>query len=318
MDSIEVCAGAGGQALGLEQAGFDHEVLVEIDAWACETLRNNRPSWKIAEGDLKEFSASKYRGIDLYAGGLPCPPFSVAGKQLGQADERNLFTVALEQIAECKPKAVMIENVRGLLDPAFKPYRALIEKTLRKQGFTYVDWQLFNASQFGVCQHRPRLILVALRGNAANRFDWPKHFSAAPTVGGLLSDLMSENGWKGAAAWKKKANSIAPTIVGGSKKHGGPDLGPTRARAAWALLGVDGLGIANEAPDKTFPQDAMPKLTVRMVARIQGFGDDWEFAGKKTNSYRQVGNAFPPPVAKAVATEIAKALGAQITERAAA
>jgi DNA (cytosine-5)-methyltransferase 1 len=312
MHSIEVCAGAGGQALGLEQAGFQHENLVEIDPWACQTLRDNRPSWKVTEADLKSFSASKYRGIDLYAGGLPCPPFSVAGKQLGQADERNLFSVALEQIAECKPKAVMIENVRGLLDPGFKPYRAFIEKTLRKQGFSYVDWQLFNASQFGVCQHRPRLILVALKGTAANRFDWPKHFIAAPTVGELLFDLMSENSWRGASSWKQKANAIAPTIVGGSKKHGGPDLGPTRARAAWAQLGVDGLGIANEAPDKSFPVDAMPKLTVRMVARIQGFKDDWQFAGKKTNSYRQVGNAFPPPVANAVATEIAKALGAGV------
>jgi DNA (cytosine-5)-methyltransferase 1 len=314
MHSIEVCAGAGGQALGLEQAGFLHENLVEIDPWACQTLRDNRPSWKVTEDDLKSFRAAKYRGIDLYAGGLPCPPFSVAGKQLGEADERNLFSVALEQIAECKPKAVMIENVRGLLDPEFKPYRALIEKTLRKQGFSYVDWQLFNASQFGVCQHRPRLILVALKGNAANRFDWPKHFIAAPAVGELLFDLMSENGWKGAGAWKRKANSIAPTIVGGSKKHGGPDLGPTRARAAWAQLSVDGLGIANEAPDKNFPVDAMPKLTVRMVARIQGFKDDWKFAGKKTNAYRQVGNAFPPPVAKAVATEIAKALGASVQQ----
>jgi DNA (cytosine-5)-methyltransferase 1 len=309
MHSIEVCAGAGGQAFGLEQAGFEHQDLVEIDAWACQTLRMNRPSWRVTEGDLKDFSASKYRGIDLYAGGLPCPPFSVAGKQLGEADERNLFSVALEQIAECKPKAVMIENVKGLLAPEFKNYRALIEKKLRKQGFSYVDWQLFNASQFGVCQHRPRLILVALRGNAANRFDWPKHFVAAPTVGELLFDLMSEKGWKGAAAWKKKANTVAPTIVGGSKKHGGPDLGPTRARAAWAQLGVDGIGIANEAPEADFPLDASPKLTVRMVARIQGFSDNWKFAGKKTNSYRQVGNAFPPPVANAVSSAIAIALG---------
>lgn len=110
---------------------------------------------------------------------------------------------------------------------------------------------------------------------------------------------MAANGWKGAQAWRKQADEIAPTIVGGSHKHGGPDLGPTRARLAWAALGVDGLGIADQAPDRDFA--GMPKLTVRMVARLQGFPDDWEFSGKKTASYKQVGNAFPPPFAKAIA-----------------
>jgi DNA (cytosine-5)-methyltransferase 1 len=317
MYSIEVCAGAGGQALGLERAGFEHQDLVEIDEWACRTLRSNRTAWRVTQGDLNEFSAGKYRGIDLYAGGLPCPPFSIAGKQLGKNDERNLFPVALEQIAACRPKAVMIENVRGLLDPTFASYRDWIEATLRKQGFAFVDWQLFNASQFGVCQQRPRLLLVALKGNAANLFRWPTQMVPSVSVGTLLHDLMAERGWMGADAWRKRANAIAPTIVGGSKKHGGPDLGPTRARKAWAQLGVDGLGIADQAPSEDFPLSAMPKLTVRMVARIQGFEDDWEFVGKKTNAYRQVGNAFPPPVARAVATQIAHALGGVVIEKAA-
>ena len=312
--SIEVCAGAGGQALGLEQAGFEHLDLVEIDEWACQTLRANRPHWKVTEGDLKDFKASKYKGIDLYAGGLPCPPFSVAGKQLGESDERNLFTVAMEQIAQCRPKAVMIENVRGMLDPAFAGYRAWIEATLRKQGFDRVEWKLLNACEHGVPQQRPRLILVALKKEYAERFAWPAAKRTTETVGGTVADLMSENGWGGVAAWQEKAKSIAPTIVGGSKKHGGPDLGPTRARKAWAQLGVDGLGIANEAPNIDFPVNAMPKLTVRMVARIQGFPDSWQFSGRKTHSYRQVGNAFPPPVASAVAAGIFEALG-QISAR---
>ncbi len=110
---------------------------------------------------------------------------------------------------------------------------------------------------------------------------------------------MASRGWRHADEWREKANRIAPTIVGGSKKHGGPDLGPTRARKAWAELGVDGLGIANEEPEENFK--GMPRLTVRMVARIQGFPDDWGFWGGKTARYRQVGNAFPPPVAAAVA-----------------
>jgi DNA (cytosine-5)-methyltransferase 1 len=102
--------------------------------------------------------------------------------------------------------------------------------------------------------------------------------------------------------WRQQADNIAPTIVGGSKKHGGPDLGPTRAKRAWASLGVDGMGIANEPPEPDFV--GMPKLTVEMVAKIQGFPNEWHFTGKKTPAYRQVGNAFPPPVAQAVATEI--------------
>jgi DNA (cytosine-5)-methyltransferase 1 len=119
---------------------------------------------------------------------------------------------------------------------------------------------------------------------------------------------MSTNGWLGAEKWKEQANDIAPTIVGGSKKHGGPDLGPTRAKRAWATLGVDGMGIAYDPPKKDFV--GMPRLTVPMVAKVQGFPDDWQFVGKKTPAYRQVGNAFPPPVAYAVALQLAKSLQA--------
>jgi DNA (cytosine-5)-methyltransferase 1 len=129
-------------------------------------------------------------------------------------------------------------------------------------------------------------------------------------VGDVLVDLIGSNGWKGAASWKARANGIAPTVVGGSKKHGGPDLGPTRARQQWAALGVDGLGIADAAPSKDLPIDVTPRLTVRMVARVQGFPDAWQFAGRKTASYRQVGNAFPPPVAEAVGRSIAAAFEA--------
>lgn len=309
LTSVEMCAGAGGQALGLEKAKFEHCALVEIERDFCATLRLNRPRWNVLEGDLNSFDGTDYQGVDLLAGGLPCPPFSVAGKQLGSADERNLFPAALRLVDEIRPRAIMIENVRGFLDAVFDDYRQHLKKQLKKLGYI-ADWRLLNASEFGVPQLRPRVVIVALQEVAADQFDWPagrRH--NPPTVGETLFDLMAENGWRGAEAWRERANEIAPTIVGGSKKHGGPDLGPTRAKKAWATLGVDGMGIANEAPDRDFV--GMPRLTVRMVARLQGFSDDWNFSGKKTSSYRQVGNAFPAPVAQAVATKIKDALTAK-------
>lgn len=308
MNSIEICAGAGGQALGLEQAGFHHAELVEYEPPACATLRLNRPMWRVLERDVRTYSAEHMRGIDLVAGGVPCPPFSHAGKQLGADDERDLFPEALRLVAETMPRAVMLENVRGLLDPMFEDYRAKVRLTLRKLGYA-AEWRLLHASDFGVPQLRPRSILVGLKNELADKFHWPEAGQAlAPTVGNVLHDLMAAGGWQGAGEWRKKARTIAPTLVGGSKKHGGPDLGPTRARKAWAELGVDGRGLADAPPEPLF--DGMPRLTVRMAARIQGFPDDWQIVGRKTAAYRQVGNAFPAPVASAVGRQIAAAINA--------
>jgi DNA (cytosine-5)-methyltransferase 1 len=306
MNSLELCAGAGGQALGLERAGYEHEALVEIDAAACKTLRSNRPHWNVIEGDLSQFNAVPFRGVNLVAGGVPCPPFSKAGKQLGEEDARDMFPQAIRVVDEARPQAVMLENVRGLLDDVFVGYRQKISRQLRALGY-WTDWHLFNAADFGVSQLRPRVVFVALQPEVAEHFRWPAPIQRLPpTVGQLLHDLMHVHGWQGADAWRDQANSIAPTLVGGSKKHGGPDLGPTRSRQAWALLGVDGRGLADEAPTADFV--GVPRLTVRMCARIQGFPDNWQFVGKKTPTYRQVGNAFPPPVAHAVSAEIAAAI----------
>jgi DNA (cytosine-5)-methyltransferase 1 len=306
---LEICAGAGGQALGLEQSGFEPQALVEIDSACCNTLRLNRPHWNIVEGDLIGFDGKSFAGVDLLAGGVPCPPFSKAGKQLGKEDDRDLFPEALRLVDECKPRAVMLENVRGFLDAVFEDYRGNLKRQLEKMGYV-ADWRLLNASDFGVSQLRPRLVIVAMQKDLAGSFSWPKSYSQnPPTVGELLYEQMASRGWKGVDRWKQQADAIAPTIVGGSKKHGGPDLGPTRAKRAWASLGVDGMGIANEPPSKDFV--GMPKLTVEMVAKIQGFPDSWHFTGKKTPAYRQVGNAFPPPVAQAVAQEIFNCLTAK-------
>ena len=305
--SVEICAGAGGQALGLEQAGFRHGAVVEIDARACETLRLNRPEWNVLQMDVREFTAHSV-SPDLLAGGVPCPPFSVAGKRLGSMDERDLFPEALRLVEESLPRAVMIENVRGLLSPEFDAYREGISDRLRELGYE-PSWKLLNASDFGVPQLRPRTLLVALLPEAAMHFTWPEPMVVPPpTVGEVLLDEMSAAGWEHARSWADQANSIAPTLVGGSTKHGGPDLGPTRARQAWAKLGVNGKRLANVPPEPGF--EGHPYLTVRMAALIQGFPMDWQFAGPKTSAYRQVGNAFPPPVARAVGNAIRFALDA--------
>ena len=307
LTSIEICAGAGGQALGLAMAGFSHIALVEYEKDYCDTLKRNRPEWNVICGDVREFSGVKYKGkVDLLAGGVPCPPFSVAGKQLGSEDERDLFPEAIRLIGEIQPRAVMLENVRGLLDPVFLDYRTSILNQITELGYK-VQIKLLNANDYGVPQLRPRVIIVGIRNDEKGEFHYPEeHPETAKSVGETLLDLMKANGWKKADRWAKSANTIAPTIVGGSKKHGGPDLGPARARKAWATLGVNGLGVANEAPEPDF--EGMPKLTPRMIARIQGFPDTWDFGKKKTAACRMIGNAFPPPVACAVGKEIRRVL----------
>lgn len=304
---LEICAGAGGQSLGLEKAGFGHELAVEIDRDAAATLRLNRPGWNVHEGDVREIDGKQYRGIDLLAGGVPCPPFSVAGKQLGAEDDRDLFPEALRLVREAMPAAVMLENVKGLASVRFAPYRTSILAELEGLGYK-ARWQLLYSSEFGVPQLRPRFILVALRANAYENFEWPGAVDSPTVVGETLLPLMSANGWTGAEPWAKRANGIGPTIVGGSKRHGGADLGPTRARDAWLKLGVDGKGIANEAPSAEHPVNHIPRLTNPMVALIQGFDPDWKFAGLKTSTYRQIGNAFPAPVAKSIGISIKRAL----------
>ena len=307
LTTLELCAGAGGQALGLRRAGFTHVALVDNDEHACLSLKYNFPEARVIRADIGRLRApERFKGIDLLAAGLPCPPFSVAGRQLGDADERNLFPAMFNIVGAAQPKAVMIENVPGLMAPKFAAYRQEICETFDQLGY-HADMRLLDASEFGVPQRRQRVVIVALRSAFADAFAWPTpQAQSAPTVGAALHDLMAENGWRGAKAWAAHADAVAPTIVGGSKKHGGADLGPTRSRAAWAKLGVEGKSLADAAPPVDFI--GMPRLTVAMVARLQGFPGDWHFAGKKTHTYRQVGNAFPPPVAHAVARQIKRAI----------
>ena len=303
---VEICAGAGGQALGLALAGFFHVALIEYESEYCKILKLNRPEWNVICEDVRNFDGKPYKRVDLLAGGVPCPPFSIAGKKLGKDDERDLFPEAIRLIKEIKPRAVMLENVRGFLDANFEEYRNSILNSIKKLGYvTHI--KLLNASDFGVPQLRPRVVIVGIHEDESGTFSYPTGKpGCAPTVGNTLYDLMAENKWLGVKQWAKNANRIAPTLVGGSKKHGGPDLGPVRSKNAWAELGVDGRGVADIAPMPDF--EGMPRLTSRMMARIQGFPDTWIFGNKKTAACRMIGNAFPPPVAQAVGEKIKECL----------
>ncbi|MEU2251419.1 DNA (cytosine-5-)-methyltransferase [Streptomyces sp. NPDC019224] len=389
LTSIEICAGAGGQAIGLHQAGFKHLALVEIDPHAAQTLRDNigsleEWSWErehcdVISGDVNEFvpiasgdggksdlkKAQAYLGkplvkgeLHLLAGGVPCPPFSHAGKQLGKDDERDLFPRILELADELRPEAVMIENVRGIKDAKFAEYRAYIEARLQGGwathpvtgivedfeglGYQVCEWEVLEASDFGVPQLRPRAVLVAIRKDVLGdlKFVWPTATGSPVSVFQALQESMELRyapyqkmggdiallAQKRLDRWKEKAQEaeskkdfgVAPTLVGGSKKHGGADLGPSRAKAAWRELGVTGVGVANsyeesvrkQSQDRDLFRDTGPMLTVEQAAIIQGFPPNWKFSGGKTAQYRQVGNAFPPPVAAAVGKAIADVLRA--------
>ncbi|MEU2622123.1 DNA (cytosine-5-)-methyltransferase [Streptomyces sp. NPDC007157] len=380
LTSLEICAGAGGQAVGLHNAGFDHLALVEWDPHAVETLRVNVGDWPgwseehtgaLRPMDVKEFLTTDVREnllvekgkLDLLAGGVPCPPFSLAGKRLGKDDERDLFPDALKIIEDFMPRAVMIENVRGILEPpeVFIDYRRDILGELRGLGYVVPEikkswsaaeqdramrkvWRRIDASNFGVPQLRPRAILVVIHedelGSSDSEFIWPAKVKGeqATVVGELAASMearcrkywtKNKDGERAKPGertgkdvyedWLRKASGaaevgrgVAPTLVGGSKKHGGADLGPTRAKRAWGALGVDGMGVANDPsecdPERDLFRPAGPMLTVEQAALIQGFPQDWKFQGRKTARYRQVGNAFPPPVAEAIGRAIAAVL----------
>lgn len=315
--SLEVCAGAGGQALGLERAGFDPMALVENDPDACATLRTNRPHWRVEQADLFNFEPDEQlRNVDLLAAGLPRVKSMATVQKLEDEYERKLLKATAYLAHDVQPNALLIENVPELAtSDAFEDLRSFMREELEHLGYV-LHWNVLNAADFGVPQERKQGYLVALRERYSRWFHWPAPFAGrTPTVGEVLRPSMAARGWPHAVAWAAWADRLAPTIVGGSKNRGGGDLGPTGSKRIWATMGVNGGAIGNEVPDKDFPwlphtdnPKDLPKLTVPQVAALQAFPDNWTVCGRKTSTYRQIGHAAPPPIAEAVGHAIATAL----------
>ncbi|MFI1397722.1 DUF6339 family protein [Streptomyces sp. NPDC020681] len=310
--SVEICAGAGAQALGLELAGFDPVLLIDSKADACFTIDLNRPEWDVVCMDVSHFHPSMRPdtlGVDLLSGGLPRVKSSATVGRTEDTEERGVLRAAIGMARDMLPKAVLLENVPDLVEnPDFDIDRSWIETELRNAGYQ-TSWRILNAADFGVPQNRSSGFLIALQAPYFSRFSWPEQDSLPPpTVGQVLGPSMSAHGWTGAERWIKGADRIAPALVGGSDRRGGADLGPTGSKKAWASLGVNGNSLGDAPPDADFPADGLPKLTVDQTALIQAIPMDWHFAGGKTSRYRQIGHAMPPPLAAAVGRAIAAAL----------
>lgn len=310
--SLEICAGSGAQALGLERAGFDPILLIDCKADACSTIELNRPEWDVLCMDLTRFRPSMrpdVLGVDLVSGGLPRVKSPAAVGRTEDTEERRVLRAAITLACEIKPKALLLENVPDLVEGIdFSADRSWIEDKLRQAGLR-TGWKVLNAADFGVPQNRKSGFLVALQDPYFTRFVWPEPSGApAPTVGQVLGPSMAAHDWPGVELWIRKADRIAPALVGGSERRGGADLGPTGSKKAWAALGVNGNSLGDGPPGPDFPTTGEPKLTVEQAALIQAFPADWKLFGGKTSRYRQVGHAMPPPLATAVGLSIATAL----------
>ncbi|WP_328507090.1 DNA cytosine methyltransferase [Streptomyces sp. NBC_00391] len=310
--SVEICAGAGAQALGLERAGFDPVLLIDSKADACFTIDLNRPAWDVVCMDVLQFHPSMRQetlNIDLLSGGLPRVKSSATVGRTEDTEERGVLRATIGLACAMRPKAVLLENVPDLVEsPHFEADRLWIESALRDAGYRS-SWRILNAAGFGVPQNRSSGFLVALQEPYFSRFSWPEPDRLPPlTVGQVLGSSMASRGWPGAERWIKGADRIAPALVGGSDRRGGADLGPTGSKKAWAALGVNGNSLGDEPPGADFPSGEHPKLTVDQAAIIQAIPENWHFFGGKTSRYRQIGHAMPPPLATALGRSIAVAL----------
>lgn len=311
---LELFAGAGGLAIGLERAGIKCRALNEIDKWACQTLRNNRPAWNVLEGDIKEFNFSEFRNeVDVVTGGFPCQAFSYAGKKLGLNDARGtLFYEFARAVQEVNPAICIGENVRGLLShEQGKTLQGMIS-ILDEIGYNVAPVQVLKAIHYRVPQKRERLILVGIRKDIDLPFSYPKphkkiyNLKDALKKGSLYnSDVPKSNGAKypeykkdildlvpPKGYWRDLPLELQKEYMGGSFYLGGGKTGMAR-RIGWDEPSLTlTCSPAQKQTERCHPDETRP-FTVREYARIQTFPDDWEFAGSTAQQYKQIGNAVP-------------------------
>jgi len=315
---VDVCSGAGGLALGLEQAGFEPRLLLDDDELAVTTLRTNRPQWNVLHTDLLDFDPTEYPesyDVDLLSAGLPRVKSHATVGRVDSHTEERLLEAAVYLVHAIRPRAVLIENVPGLAhSDEYQRFRDFARAELAHLGYEF-SWFVVNAVDFGVPQNRKQGVLVAVERHRAEAFRPPEPTVRAPvTVGDALGASMASRGWQDAARWAAQADQPAPTLVGGSKNRGGADLGPTGAKRKWATMGVNAHTVGDEVPGPDFVWDpelgrgGMVKITVEQAALLQGFPGSWGIAGLKTARYRQVGHATPPPVGEALGRAVAEAL----------
>ncbi|WP_121747181.1 DNA (cytosine-5-)-methyltransferase [Streptomyces sp. E2N166] len=317
--AVELCSGVGGQALGLERAGFEMTAVVDIDEDSCRTVSNNRPDWYVIHADLKHLDPQDHPPLDhadVLSCGLPRSPYSIAGKQLATNDSRDTLQAVLDMASFVRPRVLVLENIPTFLRASkFEAQRLKVREAVEDLGYEMVSTVL-DATDFAVPQHRSHAFIVAMPSENMAHFEWPTpEPGPCPTLGETLLTSMGSGGWSGATEWAERACEPAPLIMGGATGRGGADLGASRAKAIWARWGVYGGSIADAVPGADFrldpevaPRFGLPRLTVAQVALLQGFESSWQITGRKTSAYRQISQTTPPPVAAALGRRIAAAL----------
>lgn len=320
---IELFAGAGGLALGLEEAGIKGLEFVEFDHDACNTLRTNRPKWNIVEDDIHNVDFTRYKDrIDIVTGGFPCQAFSYAGKKLGFEDTRGtLFHEFARCVKEVNPKMFLAENVKGLLSHDKGRTFSTIINVFEGLGYT-LQYKVLNACFYGVGQKRERVVIIGIRNDLTDKikFNYPVPDKEWTTLRTALKDCpesegesYSENKKKvmelvpAGGCWVDLPSDIAKAYMKKSYYSGGGRRGMAR-RIAWdePCLTLT-TSPSQKQTERCHPDETRP-FTVREYARIQSFPDTWEFAGKMSNKYKQIGNAVPVEMARRIGVQIVKTL----------
>lgn len=320
--SIELFAGAGGLALGLEQAGFEAIALNEFDKNACNTLRENRAAWNVIEGDIRNIDFTAFKGVDFVAGGFPCQAFSYAGKQLGFEDTRGtLFFEFARVIKETNPKVFLGENVKGLLAHDDGRTIETIKNIIADLGYTLIEPKILKAIFYKVPQKRERLMLVGIRNDLVKyaKFKWPAPYKKVLVMRDALkkgelyvNDVPQSLGQKypkrkeeilslvpQGGYWRDLPDELQREYMQGSYFLGGGKTGMAR-RLSWDSPSLTlTCSPAQKQTERCHPEENRP-LTVREYARIQTFPDEWIFSGALTSQYKQIGNAVPVNLAYAI------------------